>query len=151
LRLLGTIAADPKESVGRLELLAPQERRQLLLEWNDTARDLPQVTLPALFEAQMERSPQGIALVFEQSTLSHAELNLQANRLAHLLIGRGVGPENLVALALPCSTDMIIAVMAILKSRGCLPAPGSGVSGVAAGLYAPGRSAGLCPDKRSDR
>ena len=70
-----------------IELLAPEERRQLLLEWNATAREVPQATLPALFEAQVERSPEAIALVFEESTLSYAELNAQANRLAHLLIG----------------------------------------------------------------
>ena len=64
----------------------------------------------------MERSPEAIALVFEESTLSYAELNAQANRLAHLLISRGVGPENLVALALPRSAEMIIALLAILKA-----------------------------------
>ena len=64
----------------------------------------------------MERSPEAIALVFEESTLSYAELNAQANRLAHLLIGRGVGPENLVALALPRSTEMIVALLGILKA-----------------------------------
>src|SRR5262249_19624737 len=85
-------------------------------EWNATARDLPQVTLPALFEAQVERSPEAIALVFEGSTVSYAELNAQANRLAHLLIGRGVGPENLVALALPRSAEMIVALLGILKA-----------------------------------
>ena len=77
---------------------------------------MPQVTLPALLEAQVERSPEAIALVFEESTLSYAELNAQANRLAHLLIGRGVGPENLIALALPRSTEMIIALLGILKA-----------------------------------
>src|SRR5262249_44892823 len=87
-----------------------------LFEWNATAREVPQVTLPALFEAQVERSPQGIALVFEESTLSYAELNAQANRLAHLLIGCGVGPESLVALALPRSIEMIIALLGILKA-----------------------------------
>ena len=66
----------------------------------------------------MERSPEAIALVFEESTLSYAELNAQANRLAHLLIGRGVGPETLVALALPRSIEMVVALLAILKAGG---------------------------------
>src|SRR4029077_15546678 len=83
LRLLGTIAADLSQSVGRLELLAPEERHQLLFEWNATACDLPQITLAALFEAQVERNPEAIALVFEESRLSYAELNLQANRLRY--------------------------------------------------------------------
>jgi nonribosomal peptide synthetase DhbF len=116
LRLLGTVAADPSQPISRLGFLDPEERRQLLYEWNATARDLPQVTLPTLFEAQVERSPEAIALVFEQSRLSYGELNLQANRLAHLLIGRGVGPENLVALALTRSMEMVIALLGILKA-----------------------------------
>src|SRR5258707_15480292 len=89
----------------------------MLYEWNATACCLPQVTLVALFEAQVERSPEAIALVFEQSTLSYWELNAQANRLAHYLVGRGIGPENLVALALPRSAQTIIALLGILKAR----------------------------------
>src|SRR6202008_1661847 len=77
--LLEAVAADPTQPVGHLELLAPEERRQLLVEWNATAREVPALTLPALFEAQAERSPEVIALVFEESTLSYAELNAQAN------------------------------------------------------------------------
>ena len=114
--LLEAVVADPSQPIGRIDILAPEERRQILFEWNATARDLPQVTLPALLEAQVERSPEAIALVFEESTLSYAELNAQANRLAHLLIGRGIGPENLVALALPRSIEMIVALLGILKA-----------------------------------
>src|SRR5262249_36893785 len=82
----------------------------------DTARNVPQTTLPALFEAQVERTPGAIALIFEESTLSYGELNAQANRLAHYLIGRGVGPEKLVALALPRSIEMIVGLLAVLKA-----------------------------------
>ena len=114
--LLEAAAADPSQPIGRIELLAPEERRQILFEWNATAREVPQATLPALFEAQVERSPEAIALVFEETTLRYAELNSQANRVAHLLIGRGVGPESLVALALPRSAEMIIALLGILKA-----------------------------------
>ena len=106
LRLLGTIAANPSQPIGRIELLAPEERRQLLLEWNATARDLPHVTLPELFEAQVERSPEAIALVFEETTLSYGELNRQANRLAHYLIWLEIGPGELVALALHRRQEM---------------------------------------------
>ena len=63
-----------------------------------------------------ERSPEAIALVFEETTLSYAQLNAQANRLAHLLIGRGIGPENLVAVALPRSIEMVVGLLAILKA-----------------------------------
>ena len=114
--LLEAVVADPSQPIGRIDLLAPEERRQILFEWNATACDLPQATLPVLFEAQVERSPEAIALVFEESTLSYAELNARANRLANVLIGRGVGPENLVAIALPRSAEMIIALLGILKA-----------------------------------
>ena len=114
--LLEAVVADPNQPIGRIDLLAPEERRQILFEWNATARDLPQATLPALFEAQVERSPEAIALVFEESTLSYAELNAQANRLAHLLIGRGIGPESLVAIALSRSIEMVVTLLGILKA-----------------------------------
>ena len=115
-RLLEAVAANPGQPIGSLELLEPEERRQLLAEWNDTACDVPQGTLGAMFEAQVERSPEATALVFEETTLSYAELNLQANRLAHLLISRGIGPENLVALALPRSAEMVVSLLGILKA-----------------------------------
>ena len=115
-RLLEAASADPQQPIGRLELLAFEERRQILVDWNDTACEVPHTTLPALFEAQVERSPEATALVFEESTLTYAQLNAQANRLAHLLIGRGIGPENLVALALPRSAEMVVGLLAILKA-----------------------------------
>src|SRR5262249_41081732 len=89
---------------------------QILVDWNDTDRTVPRSTLPALFEAQVECSPEVTALTFEQSTLSYSELNLRANRLAHLLIDRGIGPETLVALALPRSIEMLVGLLAILKA-----------------------------------
>ena len=143
--------ADPNQPIGRIDLLAPEERRRSSSSGTTTARDLPQVTLPALFEAQVERSPEAIALVFEESTLSYAELNAQANRLAHLLIGRGVGPENLVALALPRSIEMIVGLLGILKAGAAyLPLdPDYPVERLSYMLA--GRSAGLCLDKCPDR
>ena len=116
LRLLEVVVADPSQPIGRIDFLAPEERRQILVDWNATACDLPEVTLPALFEAQVERSPEAIALVFEESTLSYGELNLYANRLAHLLVSRGIGPENVVAVALPRSIEMVVALLGILKT-----------------------------------
>jgi nonribosomal peptide synthetase DhbF len=115
-RLLEGIVSAPESRLSQLPMLTDEERRQLLVEWNDTARGVPQVTLPALFEAQVERSPEAIALAVGESTLSYAELNAQANRLAHLLIGRGIGPEKLVALALPRSAEMVVALLGVLKA-----------------------------------
>ena len=114
--LLEAVVADPSQPIGRIDILEQEERQQILIDWNDTACEVPHTTLPGLFEAQVERSPEATALVFEESTLSYAELNAQANRLAHLLIGRGIGPENLVAIALPRSIEMVVTLLGILKA-----------------------------------
>ena len=115
-RLLEAVVADPTQPIGRIDILEQEERQQILIDWNKTACEVPHAMLPGLFEAQVERSPEAIALVFEESTLSYAELNAQANRLAHLLIDRGVGPENLVAIALPRSIEMVVTLLGILKA-----------------------------------
>ena len=121
-RLFEAIASDPLRPVGGIDILAPAERAQLLEEWNDTAHAVPAATLPELFEAQVARTPDAVALVFEDTALSYAELNTRANRLAHLLIGEGVGPESIVALALPRSLEMVVGLLGILKAGACLPA-----------------------------
>ncbi|MEJ0096570.1 MAG: amino acid adenylation domain-containing protein [Methylocella sp.] len=115
-RVLEAIAADPAQRIGDIDLLTPDERRQILVDWNDTAHPLPEATLPQLFEAQAERTPDAIALVFEDAELSYAALNAKANQLAHHLIGLGIGPEAIVALCLPRSLEMVIALLGILKA-----------------------------------
>ncbi|TIS71052.1 MAG: hypothetical protein E5W94_33585, partial [Mesorhizobium sp.] len=115
-RLLEVVAADPARPIGSIDLLDPAERRQLLTEWNDTAQPVPAATLPALFEAQVARTPEATALVFEDEQLSYADLNARANRLAHHLIGLGAGPETIVALALKRSPEMVVTLLAILKA-----------------------------------
>ncbi|MEV7085112.1 amino acid adenylation domain-containing protein [Streptomyces sp. NPDC093085] len=112
----GLVGAGPDAPVGGLELLRPAEREQVLVEWNATARPVPPGTLPGLFEAQAARTPEATAVVFAGRTLSYAGLNARANRLAHLLIERGAGPETVVALSVPRSEAMIVALLAILKS-----------------------------------
>ncbi|HEY4746000.1 MAG TPA: AMP-binding protein, partial [Steroidobacteraceae bacterium] len=88
----------------------------MLVAWNDTARAVPQTTLPALFEAQVARRPDAAALVCEDTTLTYAALNARANQLAHLLIAQGAGPEQIVAVALPRSAELIVGLLAIVKS-----------------------------------
>ncbi|WP_432071309.1 amino acid adenylation domain-containing protein, partial [Streptomyces sp. AA1529] len=117
-RLLEQVAADPSLTVGQVELLAEEERGQLLTTWNDTAVEVPQATLFELFETQVRRSPDAVALVCGAESVSYGELNARANRLAHWLIGRGVGPEKLVAVELPRSVETVVAVLAVLKSGG---------------------------------
>jgi len=114
--VLKACAAVPDQPIGRIDLLEAKERHQILEEWNQTARAVPEATLPELFEAQVSRTPDATALIFEEQELSYAALNARANRLAHLLIGRGVGPESIVALALPRSFEMVVSLLAVLKA-----------------------------------
>jgi nonribosomal peptide synthetase DhbF len=115
-RLVDAIVRDPGRPIGGIDILDAAERRRVLIEWNDTARGVPQTTLPALIEAQVARRRDAVALVCEDSTLTYAALNARANQLAHLLIAQGAGPEQIVALALPRSAELIVGLLAILKS-----------------------------------
>ena len=99
--------------------MSETERRQLLVEWNEgTADDAADLCVHQLFEAQVERTPDAVALVSEEKQLTYRELNCRANRLAHHLRALGVGPEMLVAICLERSAEMVIALLAILKAGG---------------------------------
>lgn len=114
---LTTVAADsPERPVGLIELLLPEERRQVVAEWNETEHALPRTDVPELFEAQAARTPEAIALEYDGAAMTYAELNERAGRLARLLLARGIGPERIVALALPRSADMVVALLAIHKN-----------------------------------
>ncbi|MEV5708584.1 amino acid adenylation domain-containing protein, partial [Actinoallomurus sp. NPDC052274] len=115
-KLLRILTETPDVPVGAVDLLLPGERRRVLEEWNDTARPVPAVTLADLFEAQVARTPDAVALVYEGVELTYAEFDARANRLAHHLIERGVGPDTRVALALPRSLDLLIAMYAVVKA-----------------------------------
>ena len=118
LRVLEAVTADPQAPVERIEVLDAAERQRVLSEWNDTAREVPQATLPELFQAQVARTPEATAVVFEDMELSYGELNGRANRLARLLIARGVGPESLVAVVMERSADLVVALLAVVKAGG---------------------------------
>ncbi|WP_238782857.1 amino acid adenylation domain-containing protein [Streptomyces monomycini] len=115
-RLLDAVAADPGRRIRRLDVLPPAERELVLTGWNATARPLPAVTLPELFAAQVARTPDAVAVVGEGATLSYAELDAWADRLARSLAGRGAGPERVVAAVLPRSVELVVALLAVLKS-----------------------------------
>ncbi|WP_260636943.1 non-ribosomal peptide synthase/polyketide synthase [Streptomyces angustmyceticus] len=120
--LLGGVAAEPDRPLGEVSLLSEREHHRLTTEWNDTALPVAPTTYPAAFEAQAARTPHATALVAGDTTLDYAALNTRANRLAHHLIDRGAGPEQLVALRLPRTADMIVAILAVLKTgAGYLP------------------------------
>src|SRR5271170_2428759 len=117
--LLEGIANDPETAISRLPLITEDERRQLLIEWNDTATEFPaDQCIHELFEEQAKRNSDRVAAVFEGARLTYGELNERANRLAHHLIGLGVGPEVLVGICVERSLEMIVGLLAILKAGG---------------------------------
>ncbi|NJC74316.1 amino acid adenylation domain-containing protein, partial [Planosporangium thailandense] len=116
--LLAAIAADPERPLADLPMMTDAERSRVLVEFNDTDLDVPAVTFPQAFEAQVRRTPDASALVCGATALTYAELDARANRLAHHLIASGVGPERVVALALPRSAELIVAILAVLKAGG---------------------------------
>ncbi|HEY2235620.1 MAG TPA: condensation domain-containing protein, partial [Candidatus Angelobacter sp.] len=117
-RLLGAAVASPQAPLHELEIVTEEERRQLLDGFNlQTEQPLAApTTLVKLFEAQVERTPEAVALSFGQQRVSYAELNDKANRLAHCLLAKGVGRESLVGIALERSPEMIVAIIGVLKA-----------------------------------
>ncbi len=114
IRVLDLVVTDPSRAIGRVDLLSAEERAAVLAVH---AAVVPsRATLPELFEARVAAVPGAVAVVWDGATLSYGELNERANRLAHELLGRGVGPEDVVALALPRSADLVVAVLAVLKA-----------------------------------
>ncbi|MEU9118211.1 amino acid adenylation domain-containing protein, partial [Streptomyces sp. NPDC048483] len=115
-RLLAAVAAGPERRLSGLDVLAPEERRTLVHAGNDTARPVPDTVLAAMFEERAAARPDAVALVHGGTRLTYRELNARANRFAHALIGRGIGPEQIVALALPRSVALVVAVLAVAKA-----------------------------------
>jgi surfactin family lipopeptide synthetase A len=112
------VVADPEQPIGRLPLLTTAERQQLLVEWNQTAAAYPNRSIPQLFEDQVERSPDSIAVIFADQQLTYRQLNDRANQLAHYLRSRGVGKDVLVGLYFERSIEMIVGLWGILKAGG---------------------------------
>ncbi|HLK58309.1 MAG TPA: amino acid adenylation domain-containing protein, partial [Chthonomonadaceae bacterium] len=117
-RLLEGIVADPQQKLSLLPLLTEPERHQLLVEVNHTHADYPRLCLHQLFEAQVQRTPDALALTCEQHTLTYRQLNARANQLAHGLILQGVGPEVRVGVCMERSVEMIVGMLGILKAGG---------------------------------
>ncbi|MGW4207274.1 non-ribosomal peptide synthase/polyketide synthase [Lentzea sp. NPDC004789] len=113
LRLLGAIAANPVRRIGSLPVLTDAERHELVISRNATARTLPDAVLPELIEAQVDRTPDAVAVSDANGSLTYAELDARANRLARRI---GAGPGDLVGVVLPRSADLLVALVAVLKS-----------------------------------
>jgi amino acid adenylation domain-containing protein len=116
LRLLEAVAGNPKQQVADFDLLSSPELLRVIEEWNQTSRTIPETTLTQLFETQVEKTPDAIAVIFGDKSMSYRELNTRPNRLAHVLISFGIGPENFVGLAVPRSVEMLVSLVAVLKA-----------------------------------
>jgi non-ribosomal peptide synthetase component F len=117
--LLAGVVHGASRPISTLPVLTAPELRRVLVEWNDTRQELKgEVCIHRLFEQQVERTPEAIALVFEERRLTYGELNQRANKLAHHLFASGVGPESFVGLLLERSPEMVVALLAILKAGG---------------------------------
>ncbi|MFE2875049.1 amino acid adenylation domain-containing protein [Streptomyces roseus] len=114
-RLLTTVADAPATAVGEVDLLSAEQHR-LVREWNATAVPVPDTTLVELFEQQVARTPGAPATVFRGERLTYGELDARAERLARALRTRGAGPEEIVAVALHRSTEMVVSLLAVLKA-----------------------------------
>lgn len=117
--ILQSITEDIHQPISTIPILTAQDKRKLLIEWNGTRTDYPHdKTLHQLFEEQAARTPQNIAIIFEEKKLTYRELNEKSNQLAHYLRKQGVSTETLVAICLDRCLEMVIAILAILKAGG---------------------------------
>src|SRR6185369_13559131 len=118
-RLASALVADVEQPVSEWVLLNEAEQEQLLVEWNNRPVDYgPERCLQQLIEAQVERSPEAVALVYEGQQLTYAELNRRANQLGHYLQRQGVGPEMLVGILMERSLDLVVGLLGVLKAGG---------------------------------
>ena len=116
--LLESISVAPDQRLSEFPLMDQSERVHLELDWNQPANASPSQSVVELFEAQVRRSPEAVAVVNESESLTFAELNRRANQLAHYLTSNGVGPEVRVAVTIGPSVEMIVALLGILKAGG---------------------------------
>lgn len=117
--LLEGIVTHPEQQLKDLPLLTAAERNQLLVEWNNTQAAYPNNScIHHLFEAQVEQTPDAVAVVFEEQSLTYRELNILANQLAHYLQNLGVKPDTLVAISVERSLEMVVGFLGILKAGG---------------------------------
>jgi len=118
-RLIESVVCTPDARLTDLSILTATERNQLLVDWNATEADYSQDRcIHELFEAQVEKDPDTVAVVFEDQQLTYAQLNAKANQLAHYLHAQGVGPEVLVGICVERSLEMVIGLLGILKAGG---------------------------------
>jgi amino acid adenylation domain-containing protein len=115
--LIKSIVANPDKKISELSMLSEEEYRNIIVEWNDTAARCDEhCSIEAVFEEQVERTPEGIAIMFEGESLTYQELNRRANQLAHSLRAFGISRESLVGICIRRSIDMVVAILGTLKA-----------------------------------
>ncbi|NBS35647.1 MAG: hypothetical protein EBS82_07450, partial [Methylocystaceae bacterium] len=115
-RLVVGVLEGEDRLLASVSVISAQERTQVISTFNDTRQDIPNTTLPDLFAAQVEKSPDAIALIFEDEEVSYRDLDARANQLARYLIAEGIGPEDIVAIGLDRSIEMVVSLLGVLKS-----------------------------------
>src|SRR5687767_12950868 len=117
--LIESVTNDPKARISDLNLLSSSEREQMLVKWNETSAEYPRaMCIHELFEQQVERTPEAIAVIFGEEELSYRELNERANQLAHYLRAGGVSAEQRVGLCVERSLEMVVGMLGVLKAGG---------------------------------
>jgi amino acid adenylation domain-containing protein len=119
INILSNIIESPKSRLSEIDLLSGAEHAQILVDWNDTVVEYPHdKCIHELFEEQVERTPDAIAVVFKDDILTYGELNRRSNQLAHYLRSLGVELEVSVGICMERSLEMIIGILGILKAGG---------------------------------
>ncbi|MFD7546867.1 non-ribosomal peptide synthase/polyketide synthase [Streptomyces sp. NPDC059816] len=114
--VLRQIADDPRVHLRDLDVIAPEERHTVLERWNDTTASLPVATLPELFERRAVDTPGAPVVVSHDLTLDYGQVDALSNRVAHWLIGRGVGPDDRVAVVMDRSPDLLVVLLGVVKA-----------------------------------
>ncbi|AFZ01575.1 non-ribosomal peptide synthetase [Calothrix sp. PCC 6303] len=117
--LLESIVSQPEQNISQLQILTQPEVQQLLIDWNNTKKDYPHAKcIHQLFEEQVEKTPDAVAVIFENQKLTYQELNTQANQLGNYLQQQGVKPDTVVGIYMERSLSMVVALIAVLKAGG---------------------------------
>ena len=120
MNVIDSIMADSNVKIKDIEIISEKEKNKILYEFNDTKMDYPkEKTVAQLFEEQVEKTPDNIAIVFEDEKLTYRELNEKSNQLANYLRNKGIKPNDIIGIMLPRSLELLISILGVLKSGAC--------------------------------
>jgi non-ribosomal peptide synthetase component F len=116
--LINSVLGNPEQIISRINILSDEERKKILVEWNNTASFIDNIPIIKLFERQADIIPDNPAVIFGQSRMSYGELNRKADIVAGRLLQKGVGSETLIAICMDSSVELVEAVLGVLKVGG---------------------------------